>query len=652
MKQFFFLCFLLPLAVFGQREIPEFGQLTDTDINTTNFPGQPEASGIVLYERGEYTVGTNQHYIILIHKVHVKIKVLDAKNFNYGTVEIPVYTPRDGSESVEKLRAITHNGITQKSVPESAVYEEKVNKRWRNIKFAFPDIRDGSILEYSYELHTPYFSRLRGWNFANPLPTLYSELHTEIPGNFIYTRTLYGNRSLDVNKAEIKKGCFHLPGFRVAGDCEIATYAMRNVPAYEKEDFMLSYENYIPSLAFELAQRVDLSESRHYYANSWKNVDDRLKNDRNFGSQLKLTKYFKDFLPSEISLDTDALTRAKSVFYHISKNINWDGEIPFIHDIDVKKAFESGAGNATEINLGLANALNAANLDAKIMLVATRSARTPSKEHPVFYGFDYPIVLLTIGQDTYLLDATEKTMTFGILPSRALNQYGRVIDFKKGSYWMDIAPFDKNMHYGNIQMELDENGKLSGTVQEAFNGFLGAEKRKNNANRDRQQLLSRKQQTVEKLNISDFTIENENDPEKAYVEKYDFESLDHLSASRIFLNPFVISPFENEAAFMKSNRNYPIDFGFPFTTNFLIGIDLKGLYEVVALPDNQRIVLPNNEGEFAVVYDHSQADRINIRFNFKLNKYHFPTEAYQSLKEFFNQIISIQNAKPIELMKK
>lgn len=42
-------------------------------------------------------------------------------------------------------------------------------------------------------------SNLGTWRFMNKMPTIYSELHMEIPGNYNYNRTLRGTRKLDVN---------------------------------------------------------------------------------------------------------------------------------------------------------------------------------------------------------------------------------------------------------------------------------------------------------------------------------------------------------------------------------------------------------------------------------------------------------------------
>jgi len=652
LKLFITLLFLLSAThSYSQNSIPVFGELTPEDISITAFPDEPDAPGIVLYERAEYTVTTNQHFVILKEKIHRKIKVLDSKRFPFGSVSIPFYSRRDAPEAVKNLRAVTHNGTVQKSVLSNAIFEEKKSKNWRNLKFAFPDIQDGSILEYTYELHTPYFSRLSGWNFMNHLPTIYSELHTEIPGNYIYTRTLYGNRSLDVNKAEIKRGCFHLPGFKVAGDCEIATYAIRNIPSFKEEDYMLSYENYIPALAFELAQTVDLTGSKNYYANSWKNVDARLKKDKNFGSQLNMDKFFKGKLSADILSISNSLERAKAVFYEVQKSINWDGEVPFIQDVDVKKAFESGVGNATEINLGLASAMAAANLEAKIMLIAHREKRTPSKEHPVFYGFNYPLIHLTLDNQVYLLDATEKDLTFGVLPFRALNQYGRIIDFKKGSYWEDIQPYDKNMHYANVQMRLNADGKLTGTAQETYTGLPGSIRRKEYNEIDPNLFLSKKQQKTEHLNIHNFTVENGEDPEKPYVEKYDFEYTQTLRGDKIYVYPFLTETTFTRNLFRQTNRQYPIDFGYPLVNNYLISIALDEAYTIAHLPENQRIQLPNNDGDFSVIYDNSQKNIINIRFSLRLNNYHFPHEAYQSLKEFFEKIVKTQFETPVEVVK-
>src|SRR5690606_6477589 len=220
------------------QSVHTFGEPLQEEFNMTVYPKDPEATGVVLYKRGNYTVDEVDGYIRLIKHVHCKIKVLDAKNFKHSTIEIPYYRENNVRENIEDLQAITHNGKSKVYLQKNAIFDTDEGKNWSLKKFTFPDVQNGSILEYTYTIETPYFFNFGNWEFQSELPVVYSELHTEIPGNFSYNRSLSGNYPLAVNHAEIKKACFVLNGFDVPGDCESATYAMENLPAFKEEDHM------------------------------------------------------------------------------------------------------------------------------------------------------------------------------------------------------------------------------------------------------------------------------------------------------------------------------------------------------------------------------------------------------------------------------
>ncbi|MCB0468522.1 MAG: hypothetical protein KDC64_09985, partial [Aequorivita sp.] len=544
--------------------------------------------------------------------------------------------------------ALTHNGKSKVYVGDNAVFDTKEGQHWSVKTFTFANVQDGSILEYAYRIETPYLFNFGGWAFMNDIPTIYSELHTEIPGNYRYNRVLYGDRKLDVNHAEIKLDCFHLPGFKLAADCESATYAMKNVPAFKEEKYMLSKNNYMPSMKFELRDVIHLDESRTTYSKSWNDVDHEFQYDKDLGRQLKYTSYFKEQLPTSIASISNELERAKAVYYFIQGKMAWNNETAIIQDIRVKEAFEKKTGNSSEINLGLINALEAAGLNAKIMLIATRDNAIPTKQYPVLTDFNYAIVFLTINNEKYLLDATDKNTPFGILPFRNLNVEGRVMDFKKGSFWEPIIPIAKNMHYANMQLSADESGLFSGKVNEVSTGYISVDKRKENNDFRKEDIIKRKQSKNESLDITNLVIENEKDLEQPYKESYNISLHEQPVGDKLFLYPFLMQTYFSENPFTAEKRLYPIDFGFPIQNNYLVSIDMKDQYEVVKVPANKLLKLPENDGELSVVYDVS-GSKVNIRLSIKINTQSFAPEAYKSLQEFFTELIKIQTNEPIEL---
>src|SRR5690606_23715163 len=140
-----------------ERQTAKFGEPLPEEFAMTSYSIDPEATGVVLYERGNYTVDAADGYIRLIKEVHRKIKVFDAKNFDYATVEIPYYREENVRENIKDLKALTHNGKSKVYVSENATFDTDESQHWSLKKFTFANVQDGSILEYSYRIETPYF---------------------------------------------------------------------------------------------------------------------------------------------------------------------------------------------------------------------------------------------------------------------------------------------------------------------------------------------------------------------------------------------------------------------------------------------------------------------------------------------------------------
>src|SRR5690554_7539958 len=125
------LCFILFQNLNAQDTyIHTFGSPLSQEFAMNQYNLDPEATGVVLYERGSYTVDDSDGYIRLIKNVHRKMKVFDAKNFDYATIEIPYYRETNISENVTQIKAITHNGKAQKYVSADAIYDTDENPYW------------------------------------------------------------------------------------------------------------------------------------------------------------------------------------------------------------------------------------------------------------------------------------------------------------------------------------------------------------------------------------------------------------------------------------------------------------------------------------------------------------------------------------------
>ena len=134
----------------------------------------------------------------------------------------------------------------------------------------------------------------------------------------------------------------------------------------------------------------------------------------------------------------------------------------------LSKAIDAHAGSDADINLSLVNALNAAGLNAEAVLLSTRDNGAINTLYPVINDFDYVVAKVNIGERSYLLDATDPLLPFGMLPFKCLNDKGRVFSLDKPSYWIDLNLPQKEKNTYAFDLTLQSNGKLTGTLTHYF----------------------------------------------------------------------------------------------------------------------------------------------------------------------------------------
>jgi hypothetical protein len=640
--KFIFLFFFTLLSTAQEKNT--FGKLTSKDLAFTTYEKDTTANAVILYEKGDNYFEVINYRIYIVKKYHAKIKILNDKAFNKGNISIPYYHNKDYSEEIKELKAITHNGNFKTNLLSDQIFNVDINQNYQEKKFTFPNIKAGSILEYQYEFVTPFVYNFKGWDFQDDIPKIYSEFNAKIPANYNYNRSLVGTLKLNVNDATVKKNCFYVPGYSDPADCEILKYSMKNIPAFkDEEDYMLAPSNYKSRINFELAIYYGLDGTTNNYTKSWKDVDKEFKTDKDIGRQLKKVDFFEKNVPKTLFSGEDELEKAKNIFSFVKDHYTWNEKYGIYKNIRVKEAFNNKIGSVCEVNISLINLLNAGGIKTNLMLLSTRNNGLPKKIHPVISDFNYLIAKAEINGKTYLLDATDKHIPFGMLPFRCLNSYGRVMDFKKESYWQDISVDQTSRKYitTEINFNLKENN-LNGSFKEINSGYEAVSKHKKISTLTEENYLNE----LEEKSISDYTINsyslNEEETNEAKtVEDFEF-TIDNIATDDIiYLNPFLIK-FFSKNPFILNERNYPIDFGYNKNYFYMAKINIPEGYEIQEIPKNKLVALDNNLGSlrFSCM---SNKNQVLLSFSLILNSSHFPSGYYIPLKKLFNQVVEIQN---------
>jgi hypothetical protein len=519
------------------------------------------------------------------------------------------------------------------------VFYEKVNDHLTLGKFTLPNIRPGSVIDITYTLVSPDIFKFRSWDFQSDIPKLRSEYNVHIPAIFKYNVTLRGALKLKETKSRLDRECLPIHGRRV--DCSDITYIMEEIPAFIEEDYMLAAGNYRSAVYFELEEAMSPNGGITKYTKSWSDVDRELMTDKNFGKQLKETKFLKSMLPKEIFAIADPRMRATTVYDFIQQRIRWNNYYGKYAQNGVKKAFEQRSGNIADINLALATALNAAELEAYPILVSTRDNIIPNNLHPVISEFNYVITGVKIGTDTVLLDASETLLPFGELPLRAINDRGRMIRSTRSSDWIPLVnPSVATTSY-TFTGDFDLAGTLMGTLSATTGGYDALQRRKQIFEyptiEEYQEKLDerltsidiKKLELVDKDNSKADLIENS---EIVATVAHAVSKGDNFSINPIFVDRTTRNPFN------LSERTYPIDMGSRKNEIHHINIRFPEGVQLKSAPQNISLSIPNQTAKY--IYRSTFVDNVlTVYQELSFNKAIYSTEEYFHLKELFSRII-------------
>ncbi|HMJ69579.1 MAG TPA: hypothetical protein VK508_11805 [Cyclobacteriaceae bacterium] len=634
-----------------------FGKVTYAEIDKKTYPADTSAEAYVIKELAEAHVDyeTNNK---LIFTYHVKVKVLKQAGARLG--DILVLLRKGAGSAKEEIRAVqasafnlVNNKIEETKMEYSAVFVERNGKkRHDEAKFVIPNVRAGTIIEYKYEIESPFLYNFRKWEFQTDIPKMHSEYWTIIPGNYVYNITLRGYLKITETKEDVIQKCVTSGGGASAA-CASTRYIMKDIPAFKEEEHMTAKENYMSSINFEL------SEVRHWdgrinkITKEWKDADEELRQDEKFGQQLRKNRdTFEDRLVASILSDADPLSKAKKVYDHVKFAMVWNDYYGAYTDVGIKKALEEKKGNVADINLALVAALRYAGFDADPVMLATRHIERPIEIHPVLNDFNYVIAKLTLGDKVYLLDAVDDYLPFGTISEFCYNGNGRVIS-EKGSYWMEIKPTDRDRIVTLIILKLSKEGMMNGTITYTYYGYANVDQRKTMLGfTDEKAYLDEVKSNSHDMGIASYTRTMDDDVSKPVVEIFTVEipAFDSPATSHFLFNPFFTRRLESNP-FKTETRNFPVDYGVPIDRNLIVTIEYPDNIEVTSLPDKIGVALPNAGGKYIYA---AQADGTKLVINnlLSITKPMYSPEEYPYLRELYARRIQAENADIIFQKKK
>lgn len=646
LKSFLTPIFFILLPAYLVAQDFAFGSVTPEDIKLAKNDLDSFSNAAVLNEYGKAFMSFNdtKGYTELIVDYHVRIKLFNRDGYRYADIELPAYKNENGerADALSEIKAVTINIVDGRvvSIPldKARIYKENVSKYLTHTKFTFPDLQDGSIIEYSYRLISPHIFNFKTWQLQGDIPKINSLFEAVIPGMYTYNVILRGPYRLTTQDAKLDRDAFRIAGRDI--DCSHMTYGMHHIPAFVSEDYMTAASNFKSAIYFELSDVYRLNGTNLKITKEWRDVDRELVTDASFGGQMKRDNAFKSLLPGILKDAADDLGKAKALYRYIQQHIKWNRYLGKYSENGVKDALEHRSGNIGDINLALIAGLTAAGLDAEAVILSTRDNGLVNDLHPVLSDFNYVVAKVNIGDSHYLLDATDPLLPFGLLPLHCINGKARVINLKKPSYWIEPTSSQKSEVRYTLMAELLPNGMLKGQLKTQSLGYAALSKRRELAGYNTmEEYIEHRNEQLAGFDLLDGDIDGREDLDAPLTERYEVEMklYDSLAADAVFFNPFFLNRV-GKNPFNLDERTYPVDMGAAREDRVVMTIKLPEGYVLKSKPDDCNLALEDDGGRY-ITQTQLAGDTFSFSQLLTLNHTTYPPESYFALKELFGRII-------------
>ena len=622
---------LLIILVFssaGYAQEYKIQKITADDFKENKYATDTLASAVVEYNIGNtyYEAVVGSYQLITITKT--RIKILNKDGYNYATVKIPLYRNKSTREFLTVSNAYTYNlvdgNVEKTKLKGDGEFMEKIEGNHYLATFTMPNVKEGSIIEYTTKVTSPYFNNIPEWYFQLRIPVVYSEYSLTVPYSLIFLKYIKGNTK--INQVAI-------------GDKY--TYKATNIQALRNESFVANINSYRSSVVHSFSGYRDKSGLIKKIAGTWEDVVKSIIENDNFGKQLKNVSSFKEIATSIIEGKKSDDEKADAIFKYVQQNFNSNHDTGIYTSQNLKDTYKSKIGNSADINLLAIALMKSANIKAYPVILSTRSRGISYL--PTVEAFNNVIVGIEILGKTYLYDASNKYASKDILPIHNLNWMGRLIRDDGTSKDVLMEPKIKS-RYGvsaNLKVNLT-NYSIDGKFRRSFSNYEAFIVRNRYENLSNDKIVEKIEETYES-EIENYTINNLNDLAENVEESFTTtkESSFDVIGNKVYLKPLHIFGVQ-ENPFKDDERNYPIDFIYPQTNAYTITYEIPEGYEVDFLPTSKKFVTGSDSinASWIVTKDEKQ---IKVRFNLDYNIAFIDSKEYHDIKKIFDEVIKFKD---------
>ncbi len=639
----FLFILIISVSVKAQDSPIEWGEVPMEDLLMTTFPGDSNASAVILCDFGESRLNND---INIEFTRLLRIKILNEKGYDLATHSISLYT-EDDEEALEDIEAVTYkldeNGeITENELDDDNIFEEEVSDTRTNYKFTMPALSPGCIIDIKYSIKASNLTFLRDWTFQWEEPVVWSEYRVIMPRTIAYAFVSMGyeqwaiKENTETTQAFMGNAAAYFGGNIV--NCNQYRWVVKNIPALRDVPYITTLSDYQNRVQAQLAGYAVRGVGMKRVLQSWDTVVEELREHHDFGDKIDVTGDVED-LTAEITkgLQTPK-EKLEAVYNWVTKSIVWDGRQRVFANDEADDVLEYKKGNSADITFLLLSMLRSAGIEGEPMILSTRGNGKIQSLYPIISQFNLTIARVKVGSETFFIDATSPLRPLSQLPEKILNVRALVI--KEGPLeWQDIRSSETDDEKGVVNVHINEDGTLTADAEMMYGIYTGLSLRddlKDETDVDLAKDLFDTESTG--LEIDSVQISNKEDIVSPLIVRAWFSSPGYIQkgGDMMYFNPILVDRTKDNP-FKAEKRDFPIDYSYPRSETVVTNVYFPVSYELKEKYESK------NFGSSDFTYKRELVDTdggVQIISKFNIKKPEIKSLHYERLKEFYGRKIS------------
>lgn len=661
------LLFFICSFSFAQKPPIKLGDVSKSDIEMKIYEPDQSADAVVLCDYGylsfKYNITEGQWENTL--KRICRIKILNNDGYKWATERISLYDNNKIEQSISGIKGFSYNienGKIQKTkLSKDNIFIEKSSTYYKRAKFTMPNVKEGSVIEFSYTILSNYLTTLDSWRFQKSIPVKWSEYIVNIPEYLTYLNNSQGfepfhkfensSKYRTINWTSTQRASNTLyssqkgsvSSHKIDYRDDVYHWIAKDVPALKDENFVGNFKNYLLSVNFQLSIYKTFSDDEHIILKDWPRVVSAFLYDEvDFGPNMRKRSFYKE-ITNQIILDfQDPIERTTAVYNFVSRHMKWNKKEWYMPSKNIKESYNDKTGSSADINGLLISMLRAVEIDADPVIISTIDHGLVHPIYPIMSKYNYLIARVKIGDKSILLDATETDMPIGMLPYRCLNQQGYAIS-KTNPGWVNLQPAKGKVKSTMCVFALDEQGLLMGDIINKIEGYSALNIRKKLIRDGEDKYVEKLKNSHTEWSFEKIDIDVSEANSQSVKEKFQLEVNNEAESmgNMIYINP-IISGKISENPLKQEKRKLPIEFIVPVKNNYRLTLTIPEGYEVDEIPESINVSTPDKTANLKYIV-RVTGNKIQLTHSWQIKKSFYPQTKFGELKEFYALLVSKQN---------